>query len=77
LQASLIAYKNDKTEFLDLLDSQMSVVDIDLAWFAAVADFDARLADLELATGTPLPTGTSNDQSDSHVGNSHTNEVKP
>jgi hypothetical protein len=55
----------------------MSVVDIDLAWFAAVADFDARLADLELATGTPLPTGTSNDQSDFHVGNSHTNEVKP
>ena len=77
LQASVIAYENDKTEFLDLLDSQMSVVDIDLAWFAAVADFDARLADLELATGTSLPTAISNDQSDSHASDSHTNEVKP
>jgi outer membrane protein TolC len=77
LQASVIAYENDKTEFLDLLDSQMSVVDIDLAWFAAVADFDARLADLELATGTSFPTAISNDQSDSHASDSHTNEVKP
>jgi outer membrane protein, heavy metal efflux system len=56
LEASVVAYENDKTEFLDLLDSQMNVVDIDLAWVQAVADFDARLADLELATGTPLAT---------------------
>jgi outer membrane protein TolC len=54
LQASVIAYENDKTDFLDLLDSQMTVVDIDLAWFQAVAEFDTRLADLELATGTSL-----------------------
>ena len=54
LQASVIAYENDKTDFLDLLDSQMTVVDVDLDWFQAVADFDARLADLELATGTSL-----------------------
>jgi hypothetical protein len=32
----------------------MTVIDIDLAWVQAVADFDTRLADLELATGTPL-----------------------
>jgi outer membrane protein TolC len=51
LQASVIAYENDKTDFLDLLDSQMTVVDVDLARFQAVADFDTRLADLELATG--------------------------
>lgn len=54
LQSSVIAYENDKTDFLDLLDSQMTVIDIDLAWVQAVADFDTRLADLELATGTPL-----------------------
>ena len=54
LQSSVIAYENDKTDFLDLLDSQMTVIDVDLAWFQAVADFDTRLADLELATGTPL-----------------------
>jgi outer membrane protein TolC len=54
LQASVIAYENDKTDFLDLLDSQMTVADVDLDWFQAVADFDTRLADLELATGTRL-----------------------
>lgn len=54
LQSSVVAYENDKTDFLDLLDSQMSVIDIDLAWAQAVANFDARLADLELAAGTTL-----------------------
>ncbi len=54
LQASVIAYENDKTDFLDLLNSQMTVVDVDLDWFQAIADFDTRMADLELATGTPL-----------------------
>ena len=54
LQSSVIAYENDKTELLDLLDSQMAVVDIDLAWTQAIADFDMRLADLELSTGASL-----------------------
>jgi outer membrane protein TolC len=54
LQSSEIAYENDKTDLLDLLDSQMTVVNIDLAWLQAVSDFDARLADLELAIGTPI-----------------------
>ena len=54
LESSVIAYENDKTSFLDLLDSQMTVINVDLNWLAAVADFDTRLADLELATGTPI-----------------------
>jgi cobalt-zinc-cadmium efflux system outer membrane protein len=54
LQSSVIAYENDKTDFLDLLDSQTTVIDIDLAWLQAIADFDTRLADLELATGEPI-----------------------
>ncbi len=54
LQSSVIAYENDKTDFLNLLDSQMTVIDVDLAWVQSVKDFDTRLADLELATGTPL-----------------------
>jgi outer membrane protein TolC len=78
LQSSVIAYQNDKTELLDLLDSQMTVVNIDLAWLQAVADFNTRLADLELAIGTSLPavdpsaTSSQSDNSDSH-----TTEVKP
>ena len=58
LESSVIAYENDKTSFLDLLDSQMTVINVDLTWLAAVADFDTRLADLELATGTPLEPST-------------------
>lgn len=54
LQSSVIAYENNKTEFMDLLDSQMRVVDMDLAWMQAVGDFDARLADLEMATGSDV-----------------------
>lgn len=54
LQSSVIAYENNKTGFLDLLDSQMRVIDIDLAWAQAVGDFDARLADLEMAVGEPV-----------------------
>ena len=61
LQSSVIAYENDKTDLLDLLDSQMTVIDIDLAWLQAVGDFDARLAELELATGAAL------DHSDTHA----------
>ena len=54
LQASVIAYENGKTDFLDLLDSQMTVINVDLAWLQAAADYDARVADLELATGSLL-----------------------
>lgn len=54
LQFSVIAYENDKTDFLDLLDSQMTVINADLAWVQAVEAFDARLADLEMATGATI-----------------------
>jgi cobalt-zinc-cadmium efflux system outer membrane protein len=54
LHSTVIAYENDRTEFLDLLDSQMTVIDIDLAYFQALADFEAHLADLELAVGAPI-----------------------
>jgi outer membrane protein TolC len=54
LHSTVIAYENNRTEFLDLLDSQMTLVDVDLAYFQALADFEARLADLELAVGVPI-----------------------
>ena len=54
LHSTVIAYENDRTEFLDLLDSQMTVIDLDLAYFQALADFEARLADLALAIGKPV-----------------------
>lgn len=54
LHAAVIAYENNHTDFLNLLDSQMQVIDIDLAWLQALADFNARMADLELAVGAPI-----------------------
>jgi len=54
LHSTVIAYENNRTEFLDLLDSQMTVIDLDLAYFQSLADFEARLADLELTVGVPL-----------------------
>ena len=54
LRSTLIAYENDRTDFLNLLDSQMTVVDMDLAYIQAIADFETRFADLELAVGAPI-----------------------
>jgi outer membrane protein, heavy metal efflux system len=54
LHAAVVAYENDQTSFLDLLDSQMTVVDADLASIDAVAEFNLRMADLELAVGAPI-----------------------
>jgi cobalt-zinc-cadmium efflux system outer membrane protein len=54
LHSAVVAYENDQTSFLDLLDSQMTVVDVDLAWIDALGEFNTRMADLELAAGAPL-----------------------
>jgi hypothetical protein len=55
----------------------MTVVNIDLAWLQAVADFNTRLADLELAIGTALPAADSSAASPRDHSDSHTTEVKP
>lgn len=54
LHAAVIAYENNQSDFLNLLDSQMAVIDIELAALQATADFQMRLADLELAVGAPI-----------------------
>ncbi len=54
LQSSVVAYENDRTDFLNLLNSQMEVIDVELEWAQAMADFDSRLADLELAVGAEI-----------------------
>ena len=54
LHSAVVAYENDQTSFLDLLDSQMTVVDVDLAGIDAVADFNMKMAELELAVGAPI-----------------------
>jgi cobalt-zinc-cadmium efflux system outer membrane protein len=54
LHAAVIAYENNQTELIDLLESQMTVIDIDLSWRQAMGDFSARMADLEMAVGVPI-----------------------
>lgn len=54
LHAAVIAYENNQTDLLDLLDSQMAVIDVNLAWFQSMGEFAASVADLELAVGSPV-----------------------
>ena len=58
LHAAVIAYENNQTDLLDLLDSQMAVIDVDLAWFQSMGDFATSMSDLELAVGAPIETKT-------------------
>ncbi len=54
LHAAVIAYENNQTDLLDLIDSQMAVIDVNLAWLQSMCDFAANMADLELAVGAPI-----------------------
>jgi len=56
LHAAVIAYENNQTDLLDLIDSQMAVIDVNLAWFQSMGEFAASMSDLELAVGAPIET---------------------
>jgi outer membrane protein TolC len=58
LHAAVIAYENNQTDLLDLIDSQMAVIDVDLAWHQSIGDFAASMANLELAVGAPVDAAT-------------------
>ena len=54
LRSTVIAYQNDRTDILNLLDSQNTTLDVDYAYFRALAEFEQRMAELELAVGAPI-----------------------
>lgn len=54
LQSTVIAYQNDRTDILNLLDSQNTSLEVDYSYFRAVAEFEQRMAELELAVGAPI-----------------------
>lgn len=58
LHAAVIAYENNQTDLLDLIDSQMAVIDVNLAWFQSMGDFAASMSELELAVGVPIDPAT-------------------
>ena len=55
LRSTVIAYENDRTDFLNLLDSQNAMLEVETSYVRAAGDFEARLAELELAVGAPVP----------------------
>jgi cobalt-zinc-cadmium efflux system outer membrane protein len=55
LKSAAAAYQHDRTDFLNLVDSQNMMLDVESSYFKAAANFDARIAELERAIGAPLP----------------------
>jgi cobalt-zinc-cadmium efflux system outer membrane protein len=55
LKATVAAYQADRTDFLNLLDSQNTTLDVELDYIKAVSELETQLADLERAVGTQLP----------------------
>ncbi len=58
LKSAAAAYQHDRTDFLNLIDSQNMLLDVETSYFKAAANFDARLAELERAIGAPLPAAS-------------------
>ena len=55
LKAAASAYQHDRTDFLNLIDSQNMMLDVQSSYFRTRSEFDARLAELERAVGAPIP----------------------
>jgi outer membrane protein, heavy metal efflux system len=54
LRSASAAYQTDQTDFLNLIDSQNTALDVEYSYYRALADFDSRVADLERAIGLNL-----------------------
>jgi outer membrane protein TolC len=53
-KASTSAYQNNRAEFMSLIDTQNLLLDIQTAYYKALAATDAGTAQLERAIGTPI-----------------------
>jgi outer membrane protein, heavy metal efflux system len=53
-KAATAAYQTDRTDFLNLLDAQNTLLDVEYAYYRVLAEYDAQLAQLELAVGAPI-----------------------
>ncbi len=54
LKSTVAAYQADRTDFLNLLDSQNTTLDVELDYYRATSELESQIADLERAVGTPL-----------------------
>ena len=55
LKSAAAAYQHDRTDFLNLVDSQNMLLEVESSYFKAAANVDTRIAELERAIGAPLP----------------------
>jgi outer membrane protein TolC len=72
-KASTAAYQNNRAEFLTLIDSQNLLLDIQTAYYRALAAADTGVAELERAIGTPLPRSSEATPDASDTDHSSTN----
>ena len=56
-RAAAAAYQHDRTDFLNLIDSQNMMLDVQSSFYRTAAELDARIAELERAIGTAVPRG--------------------
>ena len=54
-RAATAAYQHDRTDFLNLIDSQNMMLDVQSSFYRTAAELDSRIAELERAVGTALP----------------------
>jgi outer membrane protein TolC len=54
-KSAAAAYQHDRTDFLNLIDSQNMLLDVESSYYKTSAELDTRLAELERAIGTALP----------------------
>ena len=60
LKATVAAYQADRTDFLNLLDSQNTTLEVELNYIKAASELETRMADLEHAVGKlPRPVTAS------------------
>lgn len=54
LKAAITEYETEKIDFLTLIDSERTLLDVELVYYRALADFETYLAELERAVGVSL-----------------------
>jgi cobalt-zinc-cadmium efflux system outer membrane protein len=57
LKATVAAYQADRTDFLNLLDSQNTTLDVELDYYRAASELESQLAELERAVGASVAVG--------------------
>jgi len=75
LKSTVAAYQADRTDFLNLLDSQNTTLEVELNFYRAASELESRIADLEHAVGAPL--ARDGNESDTPVAHASLPQITP